>query len=98
MNCHVNHLFLCSVQLAQLKMSAVFLLLLVATSSISAALEKGLPRREARRLSCVRCCGPSEQPISIISSRYTRMSSDPAFSVPKVQPTIDITILKGGWR
>ncbi|NXI64554.1 C1QT1 protein, partial [Anseranas semipalmata] len=77
------------------KMSAAFLLLLVSTASISAVLEEGPPRREARRLSCVRCCGPSEQPVSIISSRYARMSSDPAFSVPKVQPTIDITILKG---
>ncbi|XP_015732509.1 complement C1q tumor necrosis factor-related protein 8 [Coturnix japonica] len=77
-----------------MKMSAVLLLLLLVSIPSSMA-EQDLPRRETRRLSCVRCCGPSEQPISIISSRYTRMSSDPATSVPKVQPTIDITILKG---
>ncbi|XP_074696475.1 complement C1q tumor necrosis factor-related protein 8 [Strix aluco] len=82
-------------ELAPLKMSTVFLLLLVSTANVGAVLEKALPRREPRRLSCVRCCGPSEQPVSIISSRYTRMSSDPAYSVPKVQPNIDITILKG---
>ncbi|XP_050173545.1 complement C1q tumor necrosis factor-related protein 8 [Myiozetetes cayanensis] len=78
------------VQLALLKMRVVLLLLLVSAGSVGAEPEKGLPRR----LSCVRCCGPSEQPVSIISSRHTRMSSNP-YPVPKVQPTIDITILKG---
>ncbi|XP_032559935.1 complement C1q tumor necrosis factor-related protein 8 [Chiroxiphia lanceolata] len=78
------------VQLALLKMRVVLLLLLVSVGNVGAELEKGPPRR----LSCVRCCGPSEQPVSILSSRHTRMSSSP-YSVPKVQPTIDITILKG---
>ncbi|NXQ28333.1 C1QT8 protein, partial [Alaudala cheleensis] len=51
-----------------------------------------LPRR---RLSCVRCCGPSEQPVSILTQRSARMSAEPRYSMPKIQPTIDITILKG---
>ncbi|XP_008497125.2 complement C1q tumor necrosis factor-related protein 8 [Calypte anna] len=74
-------------------MRALLLLLLLSTGNT----EKELPGPswEPRRLSCVRCCGPSEQPSPIISSRYTRRSSAPAYSVPKVQPTIDITILKG---
>ncbi|XP_006024088.2 complement C1q tumor necrosis factor-related protein 8 [Alligator sinensis] len=76
-------------------MSALFLMLLVSIVNVGALLEKGSPRREVRRLSCVRCCGPSEQPVSVSSSRYARMSNDPAYSVPKVRPTIDITILKG---
>ncbi|XP_074866923.1 complement C1q tumor necrosis factor-related protein 8 [Carettochelys insculpta] len=76
-------------------MSAALLLLLVSSVSAGPFLEKGSLRKEAQRISCVRCCGPSEQPASIVSSRYARMSSDPVYSVPKVQPTIDITILKG---
>ncbi|XP_034640170.1 complement C1q tumor necrosis factor-related protein 8 [Trachemys scripta elegans] len=76
-------------------MSSVLLMLLVSTVNAGTLLEKGSLRREARRLSCVRCCGPSEEPVSVASSRSTRMSYDPAYSVPKVQPTIDITILKG---
>ncbi|XP_067390258.1 complement C1q tumor necrosis factor-related protein 8 [Emydura macquarii macquarii] len=76
-------------------MGALLLMLLVSTVNASALLGKGSLRREARRPSCVRCCGPSEQPVSVVSSRYARMSKDPAYSVPKVQPTIDITILKG---
>ncbi|NXG07677.1 C1QT8 protein, partial [Sakesphorus luctuosus] len=72
------------------KMRVVLLLLLVATGN--GELEKALPRRPS--LSCVRCCGPGEQPVPIMSSRHARMSSTP-YSVPRVQPTIDITILKG---
>ncbi|CAM5142727.1 unnamed protein product [Eretmochelys imbricata] len=76
-------------------MSAMLLMLLVSTVNASTLREKGSLRWEARRLSCVRCCGPSEEPVSFASSRSTRMSNDPTYSVPKVQPTIDITILKG---
>uniref|UniRef100_A0A8C8S9W3 C1q and TNF related 8 n=1 Tax=Pelusios castaneus TaxID=367368 RepID=A0A8C8S9W3_9SAUR len=76
-------------------MSALLLILLVATVNAGTLLEKDSLGREARRPSCVRCCRPSEQPVSVTSSRYARMSQDPAYSVPKVQPTIDITILKG---
>nr|XP_014425246.1 complement C1q tumor necrosis factor-related protein 1 [Pelodiscus sinensis]XP_025036720.1 complement C1q tumor necrosis factor-related protein 1 [Pelodiscus sinensis]XP_025036721.1 complement C1q tumor necrosis factor-related protein 1 [Pelodiscus sinensis]XP_025036722.1 complement C1q tumor necrosis factor-related protein 1 [Pelodiscus sinensis] len=76
-------------------MSAVLLILLVSTVNAGTFPEKGSLRRETRWLSCVRCCGPSEQPVSVASSRYVRMSSNPAYSLPKVQPTIDITILKG---
>ncbi|TFK10542.1 dual specificity protein phosphatase 5 [Platysternon megacephalum] len=76
-------------------MSSVLLMLLVSTVNAGTLLEKSSLRREARRLSCVRCCGPSEEPVSVASSRSTRMSYDPVYSVLKVQPTIDITILKG---
>ncbi|XP_038275877.1 complement C1q tumor necrosis factor-related protein 8 [Dermochelys coriacea] len=76
-------------------MSAVLLMLLVSTVNAGTLREKGLLRQEARRLSCMRCCGPSEEPVFFASSRSARMSNDPAYSVPKVQPTIDITILKG---
>ncbi|NXK95515.1 C1QT1 protein, partial [Formicarius rufipectus] len=70
------------------KMRLVLLLLLLSLGD--AHPEQGAPRRQ----SCVRCCGPSEQPVPIISSRHARMSSSPSW-VPKLQPTIDITILKG---
>ncbi|NXF01290.1 C1QT1 protein, partial [Smithornis capensis] len=73
------------------KMRVVFLLLLLSAGNVGGEQERGVPRR----VSCVRCCGPSEQPVSIVTSRSTRMSSHPSYSVPKIQPTIDITILKG---
>lgn len=78
------------------RMSSVLLLLLLLPFSVGnggSQPEQALPRR---RLSCVRCCGPSEQPVSILSQRSARMSGEPRYSLPKIQPTIDITILKGG--
>ncbi|NWY33025.1 C1QT8 protein, partial [Pheucticus melanocephalus] len=77
------------------RMSSVILLLLLLlppAGNAGSEEEQALPRR---RLACVRCCGPSEQPVSIFSQRSARMSSHPQYSLPKVQPTIDITILKG---
>ncbi|NXM99310.1 C1QT1 protein, partial [Sylvia borin] len=74
------------------RMSAVILLLLLSAGNAGSQPGTALPRR---RLSCVRCCGPSEQPVSIISQRSARMSPHPQYSLPKIQPTIDITILKG---
>ncbi|XP_044308520.1 complement C1q tumor necrosis factor-related protein 8 [Varanus komodoensis] len=78
-------------------MGAIFLLLLASSLHASSPPgEKPFPRREARRFpGCVRCCAPAELPGSITSSRYARMTSDSFYSMPKVQPTIDITILKG---
>uniref|UniRef100_A0A8D0GIP3 C1q and TNF related 8 n=1 Tax=Sphenodon punctatus TaxID=8508 RepID=A0A8D0GIP3_SPHPU len=76
-------------------MSPLFLMLLVSTVNAGVLLEKSSPRWEIRRLSCVRCCGPSEQPSSVTSSRYARMMKDPIYPMPMVKPTIDITILKG---
>ncbi|NXM75410.1 C1QT8 protein, partial [Serilophus lunatus] len=73
------------------KMRVVFLLLLLCPGNAGGELEGGIPRRVA----CVRCCGPSEQPVSVVSSRNSRRSSHPSYSFPKIQPTIDITILKG---
>ncbi|XP_005054685.2 PREDICTED: complement C1q tumor necrosis factor-related protein 8 isoform X1 [Ficedula albicollis] len=77
------------------RMSSVLLpalLLLLSVGSAGSQPERALPRR---RLSCVRCCGPSEQPVPILSQRSARMSGEPQYSPPKIQPTIDITILKG---
>ncbi|XP_042293971.1 complement C1q tumor necrosis factor-related protein 8 [Sceloporus undulatus] len=78
-------------------MCAIFLLLLA--SSLPASSPHGQEassKRDGRRVtSCVRCCGPAEQPASITASRYTRMSSDSFYSMPRIRPTIDITILKG---
>ncbi|NWI97138.1 C1QT8 protein, partial [Pitta sordida] len=73
------------------KMRLVFLLLLVCPGNVGGELERAVPRR----VGCVRCCGPSEQPVSIMSSRNPRMGSHSSYSIPKIQPTIDITILKG---
>lgn len=75
--------------------SVLLLLLLLPFSAGNAGSQPGqaLPRR---RLSCVRCCGPSEQPVSVLSQRSARMSGEPRYSLPKIQPTINITILKGG--
>lgn len=75
------------------RMSAVLLLLLLSAGNAGSQPDTALPRR---RLSCVRCCGPSEQPVSLVSQRSARMSAHPQYSLPKIQPTIDITILKGG--
>uniref|UniRef100_A0A6J0ULK8 Complement C1q tumor necrosis factor-related protein 8 n=1 Tax=Pogona vitticeps TaxID=103695 RepID=A0A6J0ULK8_9SAUR len=79
------------------KMRAILLLLLASSLRASNPLdEKALPKRENRRVpSCVRCCGPSEQPASVTASRYARMTSDSFYSMPRIRPTIDITILKG---
>ncbi|NXH42650.1 C1QT1 protein, partial [Dicaeum eximium] len=77
------------------RMSAAILLLpllLLSAGNAGSQPEKALPRR---RLSCVRCCAPSEQPVPVVSQRSARMSAHPQYSVPKIQPTIDITILKG---
>ncbi|NXM87023.1 C1QT8 protein, partial [Oenanthe oenanthe] len=78
------------------RMSSVLLLallLLLPVGNAGSQPERALPRR---RLSCVRCCGPEEQPVPIVSQRWARMSGEPRYSLPKIQPTIDITILKGG--
>nr|XP_003224808.1 PREDICTED: complement C1q tumor necrosis factor-related protein 8 [Anolis carolinensis] len=79
-------------------METLFLLLLA--SSLPASSPRGpedsLPRKEGPRPpSCVRCCGPSEQPASITASRFARMTSDSFYRLPRIRPTIDITILKG---
>ncbi|NXU97838.1 C1QT1 protein, partial [Cettia cetti] len=74
------------------RMRAVLLLLLLSAGNAGSQPDTALPRR---RLSCVRCCGPSEQPVSILSQRSARMNAQPRYSVPQIQPTIDITILKG---
>uniref|UniRef100_A0ACB8FJJ5 Complement C1q tumor necrosis factor- protein 1 n=2 Tax=Sphaerodactylus townsendi TaxID=933632 RepID=A0ACB8FJJ5_9SAUR len=79
-------------------MMLAILPILFLISSLQASLlpgEKATPKKETRRGSCIRCCDSSEQPVSITSSRYIRMTSDSAYSLPKVRPTIDITILKG---
>uniref|UniRef100_A0A8D0KG84 C1q and TNF related 8 n=1 Tax=Salvator merianae TaxID=96440 RepID=A0A8D0KG84_SALMN len=78
-------------------MCAIFMLLLASSLHTARLLgEKGFPRREARKTSsCVRCCGPAEQPFSLTASRYARMTSDSIRTMPKVQPVINITILKG---
>ncbi|XP_077173086.1 complement C1q tumor necrosis factor-related protein 8-like isoform X1 [Paroedura picta] len=79
-------------------MRAVLLAFFVLASSSPASLLPGgeaSPQKETRRGACVRCCDSDEQPASITSSRYVRMTSDSAYSLPKVRPTIDITILKG---
>lgn len=83
-----------SFSFGQPNMHAIFLLLLVSSVHSNSILPSGkaLPKKATRRTSCVRCCSSAEQPVS---SRYVRMSSDSAFSMPKVQPRIDITILKG---
>ncbi|NXK64706.1 C1QT8 protein, partial [Sylvietta virens] len=70
----------------------LLLLLLLPAGNAGSRPESALPRR---RLSCVRCCGPSEQPVSVLSQRSARMSHQPRYSLPKIRPTIDITILKG---
>ncbi|NXB72300.1 C1QT8 protein, partial [Donacobius atricapilla] len=75
------------------RMRAVILLLLLSAGIAGSQPGAALPRR---RLSCVRCCGPSEQPVSILSQRSARTSACPQYPVPKIRPTIDITILKGG--
>ncbi|XP_066496972.1 complement C1q tumor necrosis factor-related protein 8 [Tiliqua scincoides] len=78
-------------------MRAAFLVLLLPSLLLAGTPwgEKPFPKKEAQRAPCTRCCGPTEQPTSITSSRYIRMTSDSAYSVPRVRPTIDITILKG---
>ncbi|XP_053220911.1 complement C1q tumor necrosis factor-related protein 8 [Podarcis raffonei] len=79
------------------KMRVPLLLLLASSLHATRPLgDKAFPKREARRVSsCVRCCGPAEQPSSITASRYTRMTSDSLYAMPRIQPTINITILKG---
>ncbi|KAJ6659765.1 hypothetical protein lerEdw1_018481 [Lerista edwardsae] len=78
-------------------MCAPFLVLLLSSSLHAGAMwgEKASPRKEAQKAPCMRCCGPAEQPGSITSSRYIRMTSDSTYATPRVRPTIDITILKG---
>ncbi|NWS88296.1 C1QT1 protein, partial [Toxostoma redivivum] len=72
------------------RMSTLILLLLLFSVGNS-----GSQPESRRRLSCVRCCGPWEQPVSVVSPRSARTSGSPQYSVPKIRPTIDITILKG---
>ncbi|NXR31826.1 C1QT1 protein, partial [Zosterops hypoxanthus] len=74
------------------RMSTMILLLLLSVGNAGSQPGMAPPRH---RLSCVRCCGPSEQPVSIISQRSARMSPHLQYSLPKIQPTINITILKG---
>ncbi|NXT64642.1 C1QT8 protein, partial [Chaetops frenatus] len=74
------------------RMRAVVLLLLLSAGNSGSQREQAQPRR---RLSCVRCCGPSEKPVPILSQNFTRISRNPEYSLPKIQPIIDITILKG---
>ncbi|NWT63313.1 C1QT8 protein, partial [Erythrocercus mccallii] len=68
----------------------LLLLLLLSAGNAGSRPDTALPQR---RLACVRCCGPSEQPASIVSQRSARIQ--PRYSLPKIRPTIDITILKG---
>ncbi|KAL8174853.1 UNVERIFIED_CONTAM: Complement C1q tumor necrosis factor- protein 1 [Gekko kuhli] len=79
------------------KMRAVLLVFFLVSSSQASLLpgQKASPKRETWRGSCIRCCDSGEQPVSITSSRYIRMTSDSAYPMPKVRPTVDITILKG---
>ncbi|XP_026541600.1 complement C1q tumor necrosis factor-related protein 1-like [Notechis scutatus] len=72
-----------------------FLLLLVCflhASSLPG--DKAAPKKR-RAPPCVRCCGEDEQLASITASRFARMTSNSRYAHPKVQPTIDIHILKG---
>ncbi|XP_070811195.1 complement C1q tumor necrosis factor-related protein 8 [Pituophis catenifer annectens] len=78
-------------------MHPTFLLLLVCFLHASHLPgEKAPPKKRVWRAPpCVRCCGQDEQPASITASRFARMTSDSRYTTPKIQPTIDIHILKG---
>ncbi|XP_020862527.1 complement C1q tumor necrosis factor-related protein 8 [Phascolarctos cinereus] len=43
---------------------------------------------------CVRCCSPTGPPAAV-PAPSSRMSNYPSWVMPRLQPTIDITILKG---
>ncbi|XP_045397009.1 complement C1q tumor necrosis factor-related protein 8 [Lemur catta] len=71
-------------------MAASTLVLLVLLLPTAAWPGLGLPRRP-----CVQCCHPARPPAAAPSPYGHGSAGDPRWGLPRVRPTIDISILKG---
>ncbi|XP_075035362.1 complement C1q tumor necrosis factor-related protein 8 [Mixophyes fleayi] len=69
------------------------LIIFLSIASVDAAAPRTFLWQEVGNPSCVRCCGASEEPME--PTKKSRVKEYVVYQMPRVQPRIDMTILKG---